>query len=90
MDSDLLQSMLNEKTNFYLEVSLILKSSTGNYHSEMNLENHGKWSNLPKISVTVVDNMPYHNIVQTNLALSPNSKKTGMVKWLNGRSNLKS
>jgi transposase len=68
---------------------LIFKSGTktGDYHSEMNAQNYGKWleekliPNIPANSVIVTDNAPYHN-VQLNPAPTSNSKKADMVKWL--------
>lgn len=71
---------------------LMFKSGTksGDYHSEMNSGNYGKWlenmliPNLPRNSVIVIDNAPYHN-VQTNPAPSSNSKKADMVRWLTDR-----
>lgn len=69
---------------------LMFKSGmkTGDYHSEMNSENYGKWleqqliPNLPAQSVVVIDNAPYHS-VQIHPAPTSNSRKAEMINWLN-------
>lgn len=68
---------------------LIFKSGvkTGDYHSDMNAENYGRWleekltPNLPTNSVVVIDNAPYHN-TQENHAPTSNSRKNLMIEWL--------
>lgn len=68
---------------------LIFKSGakTGDYHSDMNAKNFGRWieerliPHLPTNSVVVIDNAPYHN-TQTNHAPTSNSKKNEMIEWL--------
>lgn len=74
---------------FIKDSLLIFKSGTtsGDYHSEMNSENYGKWlrekliPNLTPNSVIVCDNASYHN-VQTNRAPNSNSLKNDMIQWL--------
>lgn len=68
---------------------LIFKSGTrsGDYHDEMNGTNYEKWvkekllPNLPKNSMVVADNAPYHN-AQVDPAPNSNSKKAEMIEWL--------
>jgi hypothetical protein len=74
---------------FIPNCQLIFKSGTksGDYHSEMNSENYGKWlqerliPNLPVNSIVVTDNAPYHN-VQIHAAPNSNSRKADMINWL--------
>jgi hypothetical protein len=74
---------------FIPNCQLIFKSGTksGDYHSEMNSENYGKWlqerliPNLPVNSIVVTDNAPYHN-VQIHAAPNSNSRKADMKNWL--------
>lgn len=74
--------------NAYLKFKSNTKS--GDYHSEMNYSNYKKWlqemliPNLPKNSVLVVDNAPYHN-VQLDKAPNMTTKKDDMKEWLTRR-----
>ncbi|CAH2102996.1 unnamed protein product [Euphydryas editha] len=63
------------------------KSSTGDYHSEMNTGNFIKWlnekliPNLPSNGIVIIDNAPYHN---EQIEKRPNyaSLKEDMQNWL--------
>ena len=63
------------------------KSSSGDYHSEMNSTNFFKWvkeklvPNLPANSVLVIDNAAYHNI-QEDKCPTQSTRKADMQSWL--------
>uniref|UniRef100_A0A1B6DT43 Tc1-like transposase DDE domain-containing protein n=1 Tax=Clastoptera arizonana TaxID=38151 RepID=A0A1B6DT43_9HEMI len=63
---------------------------TGDYHNDMNAENYEKWiinkllRNLPKNSIFVIDNAPYHNKLTTATPNS-NSRKSVLITWLRER-----
>ena len=63
------------------------KSSTGDYHNEMNQENFMQWWNtqllphIPKHSIIVVDNTSYHNGVVERVP-TKSSRKADMQAWL--------
>ena len=63
------------------------KSSSGDYHSEMNSEKFMRWlrerliPNLPPRSVVVIDNAPYHS-VQQNKCPNQSSRKADIQTWL--------
>ncbi|XP_076545701.1 uncharacterized protein LOC143305550 [Osmia lignaria lignaria] len=77
------------KDGFIKGTELIFKprTTTGDYHGEMNASNFEKWinekliPNLPTKSVVVMDNAPYHS-VQINKPPSTYSKKQEMILWL--------
>lgn len=77
---------------FIPNAMLLFRSNTksGDYHAEMNFENYKKWltekliPNLPKESVLVIDNAPYHN-VQVDKAPTSASRKDDMRKWLSDK-----
>ena len=62
------------------------KSSTGDYHDEMNGDNF-KWvkekliPHLPPKSVLIIDNAPYHNL-QVNKCPTQASRKADIQVWL--------
>lgn len=76
-------------SGFIKNASLVYKaaSTTGDYHSNMNFDNYGKWlnekllPNLPEKSVIVMDNASYHNARSSKIPTS-NSCKGDMQKWL--------
>jgi hypothetical protein len=61
-------------------------SSTGNYHSQMNLENYKKWcagkinSELTTNS-DIADKTSYHNVLLKRTS-SLNSRKLDLMNWL--------
>jgi hypothetical protein len=63
------------------------RASTGDYHNQMNFDNYGKWlrekliPNLPPNAVVVIDNAPYHNVLEEKCPNS-NSTKVKMMNWL--------
>ncbi|XP_076278399.1 uncharacterized protein LOC143208148 [Lasioglossum baleicum] len=63
------------------------KSTTGDYHGQMNAINFEKWlsekllPNIPPQSVIVMDNAPFHS-AQENKPPSKESKKEVMIRWL--------
>lgn len=62
-------------------------TKTGDYHDQMNAENVTKWltekliPNIPRNSMIVMDNAPYHS-KEENKPPNMNSKKQAMVEWL--------
>ena len=63
------------------------KSSTGDYHDEMNGDNFFKWvkekpiPHLPPKSVLIIDNAPYHNL-QVDKCPTQASRKADTQVWL--------
>ena len=63
------------------------KSSTGDYHDEMNGDNFFKWvkekliPHLPPKSVLIIDNAPYHNL-QVDKCPTQASRKADVQAWL--------
>ena len=63
------------------------KSSTGDYHDEMNGDNFFKWvkekliPHLPPKSFLIIDNAPYHNL-QVETCLTQASRKADIQAWL--------
>ena len=63
------------------------KSSTGDYHDEMNGDNFFKWvkekliPHLPPKSVLIIDNAPYHNL-QVDKCPTKASRKADIQAWL--------
>jgi transposase len=71
---------------------LVFKSrlKTGDFHGDMNSQNFEKWliekliPGLPKNSVLVLDNAPYHNY-QTEKLPTSHSKKSDLMQWLSDK-----
>ena len=69
---------------------LVFKSTkkTGDYHGQMNWELFKKWfaemllPNIPKRSLIVMDNAPYHNILSENSPPTAQSSKKKIRDWL--------
>ena len=69
---------------------LVFKSTkkTGDYHGQMNWDLFKKWftemllPNIPKRSLIVMDNAPYHNILSENSPPTPQSSKKKIREWL--------
>lgn len=69
---------------------LVFKSTrkTGDYHGQMNWELFKKWftemllPNIPKGSLIIMDNAPYHNILSKHSPPSPLSSKKKIIEWL--------
>ena len=63
------------------------KSSTGDYHNEMNGDNFFKWvkekliPHLPPKSVLIINNVPYHNL-QVDKCPTQASRKSDIQAWL--------
>lgn len=79
--------------NGFVENTLLMwksSQSSGDYHHEMNFNNYQKWvremlvPNLEPHSVVVIDNAPYHNVVQEKVPNS-NSRKSDMIDWLSSQ-----
>ena len=64
------------------------KKKTGDYHGQMNGEIFKKWfnekllPNIPKKSLIVMDNAPYHNVLSSTSAPIKSSKKAEIKSWL--------
>jgi transposase len=64
------------------------KSSTGDYHGQMNYDNFSKWfsnqllPNIPNDSIIIMDNARYHNILADNTFPTPRSSKRELQAWL--------
>nr|XP_034194883.1 uncharacterized protein LOC117611096 [Osmia lignaria] len=62
------------------------RSTTGDYHGQMNTANFEKWitekllPNLPEKSVIIMDNAPYHS-TQINKPPSKYARKSEMIDW---------
>lgn len=78
------------KKNELVEGAVLIfksRSTTGDYHGQMNAENFDKWfqekllSNIPLNSVIIMDNTQYHS-VRINKPPSKRSTKEGMIEWL--------
>jgi len=69
---------------------VVFKSTrkTGDYHGQMNWDIFKKWfsekllPNIPKNSLIIMDNAPYHNILADNSAPTKNSSKARIYAWL--------
>lgn len=61
---------------------------TGDYHGSMNAENFTKWMaeqllpNIPRHSLIVFDNAPYHNLLAEGTFPQPHHKKAELQRWL--------
>ncbi len=64
------------------------KKCSGDYHGSMNEENFTKWFttqlllNIPDNTVIIMDNAPYHNMLQEDGVPQLTSKKAVLQKWL--------
>ena len=69
---------------------LVFKSTkkTGDYHGQMNWDLFKKWftemllPNIPKHSLIIMDNAPYHNILSKHSPPTPQSSKKKIKEWL--------
>ncbi len=69
---------------------LVFKSTkkTGDYHGQMNWDLFKKWftemllPNIPKRSIIIMDNAPYHNILSKHSPPTPQSSKQKIREWL--------
>ena len=69
---------------------LVFKSTrkTGDYHGQMNHKLFSKWfseqllANMPKNSLIIMDNAPYHNILSLHSAPTASCKKAEIRAWL--------
>lgn len=69
---------------------LVFKSTkkTGDYHGQMNWDLFKKWftemllPNIPKRSIIIMDNAPYHNILSKHSPPTPQSSKKKIREWL--------
>ena len=69
---------------------LVFKSTrkTGDYHGQMNRDLFKKWftemllPNIPKNSLIIMDNAPYHNTLSENSPPTPMSAKQKIIEWL--------
>ncbi len=69
---------------------VVFKSTkkTGDYHGQMNWELFKKWfvekliPNIPKESLIIMDNAPYHNILSDNSPPTARSSKEKIKEWL--------
>ncbi len=72
------------------EAKLVFKSTkkTGDYHGQMNWDLFKKWftemllPNIPKQSLIIMDNAPYHNILSEHSPPTPQSSKKKIREWL--------
>lgn len=61
---------------------------TGDYHGAMETENFTKWMTdrllpyIPRHSLIILDNAPYHNTLTTDMFPQSNSKKSELQQWL--------
>lgn len=77
------------ETGFVDNALLMFKADTktGDYHDQMNAENFTKWltekllPNIPRNSIIVMDNAPYHS-KEENKPPNMNNRKQVMVEWL--------
>jgi len=64
------------------------KTSTGDYHGQMNYGNFSKWfctqllPNIPGDSLIIMDNAKYHNILADDTFPTPRSSKRELLTWL--------
>ncbi len=69
---------------------LVFKSTrkTGDYHGQMNWDLFKKWfaemllPNIPELSLIIMDNAPYHNILSEHSPPTPKSSKKKIKEWL--------
>jgi transposase len=69
---------------------VVFKSTrkTGDYHGEMNFDLFKKWfveqliENIPKGSIIIMDNAPYHNVLSETSAPIPSSSRKDILHWL--------
>ena len=69
---------------------LVFKASkkTGDYHTNMNWENFSKWfqekllENIPKNSIIIMDNAPYHNVLVEEAFPKKSHSVKRMREWL--------
>lgn len=77
------------ENGFVKDAGLIFKAgmATGDYHGQMNQENFTKWltekllPNIPPHSVIVLDNAPYHSVLEEKVPTKSSLKRT-MIEWL--------
>jgi transposase len=78
------------KTGWIPTAKLVFKSTrkTGDYHGQMNHELFSKWfseqllPNIPKDSLIIMDNAPYHNVLSPHSAPTASCKKAEIRAWL--------
>lgn len=78
------------KSGWIPGVKLIFKSTkkTGDYHGQMNWELFQRWftemllPNIPKNSLIIMDNAPYHNILSEHSPPNHQSSKKRIKEWL--------
>ena len=78
------------KNGWIPTAKLVLKSTrkTGDYHGQMNHELFSKWfseqllPNMPKHSLIIMDNAPYHNVLSPHSAPTASCKKAEIRAWL--------
>ncbi len=64
------------------------KSSTGDYHGQMDYNNFSKWfidqllPNIPPQSLIIMDNAKYHNVLADDTFPTPRSYKHELQAWL--------
>ena len=84
---DLSFCMPVQRRNSSKELVWKAKSSTGDYHDEMNGDDFFKWvkekliPHLPPKSVLIIDNAPYHNL-QVDKCPTQASRKADIQAWL--------
>ncbi len=65
------------------------KKRTGDYHGQKNWDNFSKWfllqllKNIPPESIVILDNAPYHNVVDSKYFPNKSSTKSQLKSWLN-------
>ena len=77
------------ENGFVQGASLIFKAglSTGDYHGQMNEVNFTKWltekllPNIPPNSVIVMDNAPYHSVLEEKIPTKSSTKRS-IIDWL--------
>ncbi|KAJ8915919.1 hypothetical protein NQ315_015534 [Exocentrus adspersus] len=77
---------------FVPNASLIFKAgqASGDYHGQMNYDNFSKWltekllPNIPPNSIVVLDNAPYHSVLEDKVPTKSTTKKD-MILWLSKR-----
>ena len=78
------------KNGWIPHAKLVFKSTrkTGDYHGQMNHELFSKWfseqllPNIPKHSLIIMDNAPYHNVLSPHSAPTASCKKDEIRVWL--------
>lgn len=78
------------KDGWVPNAKLVYKSTkkTGDYHGQVNYELFRKWfiekllPNIPKNSLIIMDNAPYHNALSADSAPIASSKKEDIRRWL--------